>query len=65
MSTIVGYRPLHAAAWNDDLEIIKALIAKGADMNARTNDGKSALGAARRNNHNDIVEFLRSRGRRL
>jgi len=44
------------------LEIVKALIAKGADMNALTNDGASALGWARRKNHPAIVTFLQRRG---
>jgi ankyrin repeat protein len=53
---------LHFAARYGHLEIVKALIAKGADMNALTNDGASALGWARRRNHTNIVTFLQSRG---
>jgi ankyrin repeat protein len=53
---------LHFAACYGHLEIVKALIAKGADMNARTNDGASALGVARRYNKPEVVEFLRSLG---
>ena len=52
---------MHSAAQYGHLEIVKALIAKGADMNALTNDGRSALGWARRKNHTKIVTFLSSR----
>jgi ankyrin repeat protein len=55
-------RPLHIAASDGHLEIVKALIAAGADMNALENYGRSALGIARRKNHTKIVDFLRNRG---
>ena len=42
--------------------IIKDLIAKGADMNAHTNDGESALGWARRYNKLEVVAFLHNLG---
>jgi ankyrin repeat protein len=53
---------LHSAAHYGYLEIVKALIAKGADMNALSNTGASALGVARRKNHTAIVKYLQRRG---
>jgi ankyrin repeat protein len=57
-----GARPLHVAASASHFEIVKSLIAKGADMKALTSVGRSALSLARRGNFNNVVEFLRSLG---
>jgi hypothetical protein len=38
-----GYTPLHAAAQNGDVEMIKALIYGGADLDTKSNDGKIRL----------------------
>jgi len=40
------------------IEIVKELINREADINAKTNDGKTALDYARSNNHQDIVALL-------
>lgn len=37
-----GNTPLHVAAQNGSLELVEKLIAKGADVNARTNEVKDA-----------------------
>lgn len=36
-----GYTPLHSAAKNGYLEIVKVLVEQGADVNIRTVDGKT------------------------
>ena len=38
-----GWRPLHIACTNNTLSCVPALLAAGADANAKTNDGSSAL----------------------
>ncbi|MBI2128625.1 ankyrin repeat domain-containing protein [Candidatus Woesearchaeota archaeon] len=48
-----GYTPLHYAAGNDytlnSLDAAKALLAKGANVNARANDGKTPLDLSKNN----------------
>ena len=41
--TALGSTPLHLAATNPDTSAMKALIAAGADVNARDNDGATPL----------------------
>ena len=41
--TAMGSTPLHLAAGNPDTSAMKALIAAGADVNARDNDGATPL----------------------
>jgi len=38
-----GYSPLLTAAANGHLEIVKMLLAHGAELHAGTDDGKNAL----------------------
>jgi len=44
------------------LEIVKALLIRGADIHAKTNDGQSALAIAEERKHPEAAAFLRSRG---
>jgi len=46
------------SAANGHFEIVKYLVEKGADMNMRDYNGRSALDIARRNGHQKIVEFM-------
>jgi hypothetical protein len=57
-----GWRPLHIAAYQGHLVIVKALIARHVDMNALTNNGRTALGCARRKKHPTIISYLQSLG---
>jgi ankyrin repeat protein len=50
--------PLMFAAREGDLEIGKALVAAGADLNAIAGDGKDALGLAIFNGQYDFASFL-------
>ncbi len=42
-STLVGAQPLHFAATNGDVELVKLLLDRGATINAATQDGWTAL----------------------
>jgi uncharacterized protein len=55
-----SYTPLLAAAANGRLDILKLLLAQGADLKATSNDGKSALSIATERNHSAVVEFLKN-----
>jgi hypothetical protein len=58
-----GERALHCAAWYGHLPFIKELISRyHVDINARMNDGRTALAVARRMNHPAIITFLQSNG---
>ena len=44
------------------LDIAKLLLDKGADVNAKSKDGDTALMAASEKGHTKIVELLKARG---
>lgn len=52
------YTPLHYAADQGDLEVVKALIARGAEVNAKTGEGVAPLHYAVAAGHLGIVEHL-------
>ncbi len=52
------YTPLHYAALNEMFDIIQFLVKHGADVNAKTDDGETALDIAKREGYSDIVLFL-------
>ena len=43
---------------NGHLEVVKALLAAGADANAKTNNGTTALIAATKGRHADVSDLL-------
>ena len=47
------------AARVGDTDRVKALLAKGADINAKDQDGATALMAATNGEHSDTIEFLK------
>jgi ankyrin repeat protein len=53
---------LHIAATKGYIEIAELLIARGADVNARTNTNKTPLFFASREGHSRMVSLLLSRG---
>ncbi len=50
------------AASKGDTEKVHALLAKGADVNAKDNKGGTALMAAKREGHKEIVRMLKKAG---
>lgn len=52
--------PLHEAAGNGYVRVVKRLLAAGADVNAKWNDGQTPL--SRSAFHNDVTALLRQHG---
>jgi len=58
-----GSRPLHEAAINGRISVVKELIEKrNAEINARDEDGDTALRMASNQNKPDVAAYLISRG---
>ncbi len=58
-----GWRPLHFAAENGHISVVKELIEVwNADINARTDRGRTALRVARDNEQANMVVYLISKG---
>ena len=54
-----GRRPLHTAAMNGRISVVKELIEeRNAEINARDEDGWTALTYARHNNEPDVAAYL-------
>ncbi len=50
------------ASWDGKIKTVQALLEKGADVNAKTEDGFFALMYASQNGHTDIVKLLLKEG---
>lgn len=57
---LFGIRPLEWAAFHKDLEMVRLLVRKGANIYAQNNDRETALDVAKKEHHNDIVTYLSS-----
>ena len=53
-----GWPPLTYAAFNGHREIVEYLLKRGAEINAKTENGSTALFFAARNGHTAIVRLL-------
>jgi hypothetical protein len=52
--------PLHIAAANGNLEIVRLLVEQGADYLALNSEGQTAADVAAKNHHAKIAKYLRS-----
>ena len=53
---------LHEAAYNGHLDIVKALIEAGANVNKADSDGYTPIYGATCNRHLDVVKALKTAG---
>ncbi|KAF0247052.1 MAG: hypothetical protein FD180_169 [Planctomycetota bacterium] len=58
-----GYTPLMTAAQNGNVTGVEVLLAAGASVEGKNNDGKTALELARDGKHQDVVEILEERSK--
>jgi hypothetical protein len=50
--------PFPVAAFSGHLEAVKVLVGAGADCDAKTNRGKTAMAVAASRDHTEVVKFL-------
>lgn len=56
---VEGDSLLVAAAYNGNIEVVRMLLARGADAAARNgHDGLTAVGAAKKNGHLEVARLL-------
>jgi ankyrin repeat protein len=60
-----GWAALHAAAQNGDLATAALLVEAGADVNMRAENNQRPLDLAMTKGHQDMVEYLESKGASL
>ncbi len=60
-----GEGAVHVAAGLGQLDILKALAAKGADLNLTDYRGDSPIFWAARQGHEDIIQYLVSQGAQI
>ena len=53
-----GHTPLHEAAYNGDLPLVRLLLDRGADRSARTAEGDTPLDIATKNKRAEAVRLL-------
>ncbi|HEX8619742.1 MAG TPA: ankyrin repeat domain-containing protein [Thermoanaerobaculia bacterium] len=57
-----GFSVLHEAAFTGNLDLVRLYLEKGAELNSRSDDGRTPLSEAMRGKHNAVAEFLKSKG---
>lgn len=65
MEVMVDSRSMHAAVATGDLEVVRSVIAAGADIHLASNEEETALGLALKLESAGIVTFLLSQGASL
>jgi ankyrin repeat protein len=58
--TLEGFTPLMTAAAEGLVEVVRLLLAAGADRDLEDKDGDTALSFARQNGHAEVVALLES-----
>jgi|WetSurMetagenome_2_1015567.scaffolds.fasta_scaffold145149_2 uncharacterized protein len=58
----VDWTPMHLAVAEGHKDVVELLLAKGADLNAKTNMGMTPLDLAVSNSREDLAELLHRRG---
>ena len=57
-----GFKPIDYALWNKDWDVVKLLLGKGVDVNAKAKlIGNAALHIAAADGNREVVEFLISK----
>jgi ankyrin repeat protein len=55
-----GHTPLHEAAFNGDVVLVRLLLESGADRRLRTGEGQTALEIANLKGHDEVARLLRA-----
>ena len=55
-----GWTPLQAAAMHNKLEMVRSLLAAGADVAQQGDEGKTAIGLAEAGGHDEMVKLLQA-----
>ncbi len=55
-----GWTPLQAAAMHNKLEMVRSLLAAGAEVAQQADDGKTAIGLAEAGGHDEMVKLLQA-----
>ncbi len=61
-ASYLGQTPLMLAALNNRKELVTFLLANGADINAKNEEGWTALSRAQEFGHNEVVKILKAHG---
>jgi ankyrin repeat protein len=58
--SLKGHTPLHEAAYNGDVALVRLLLESGADRRLRSGDGQTALEIATLKSHDEVARLLRA-----
>jgi ankyrin repeat protein len=58
----LGFTPLHEAALLGRRDLVDLFLGAGAEINSRSDDGRTAVTEALRGKHPELADYLRSKG---